>query len=221
MFMSSGRVFAVVPAAGRSLRMGRPKLLLPLGGRTVLGRLLEALEHPAVAARVVVVRADDEALAAEAKSLNATLVRPPVAPPDMRTSVQHALDHIASAYQPSPRDAWMLVPGDHPVLDGGVIADLIGRWRETNASILIPTHAGRRGHPTLFRWPLAEQVASIPAGCGLNWLVQRHAGSVVEVAVTNPGVLTDLDTPADYEALCREGDGMNRSLDGRHRFPET
>ena len=29
----------LIPAAGQSVRMGRPKLLLPLGGQTILERL--------------------------------------------------------------------------------------------------------------------------------------------------------------------------------------
>src|SRR5262249_1500397 len=39
----SGMIFAVVPAAGHSPRMGRPKLALPLAGRTVIELLVEAL----------------------------------------------------------------------------------------------------------------------------------------------------------------------------------
>ena len=36
-------IYAVVPAAGRSSRMGRPKLSLPLGERTVLEQVILAL----------------------------------------------------------------------------------------------------------------------------------------------------------------------------------
>ena len=37
------RVFAIVPAAGRSRRMGTPKQLLDVGGRTMLAAVLEPL----------------------------------------------------------------------------------------------------------------------------------------------------------------------------------
>ena len=33
-------IFAVIPAAGKSTRMGRPKLALPLEGDTVLGAVI-------------------------------------------------------------------------------------------------------------------------------------------------------------------------------------
>src|SRR5215468_2464915 len=47
-------VAAIVPAAGRSVRMGRPKLVLTIGGQTVLARVVKALRAGG-AGRVVVV----------------------------------------------------------------------------------------------------------------------------------------------------------------------
>ena len=201
--MSQSRLFAVIPAAGHSRRMGRPKLLLPIGNDTVLGHLLQALSHPAIAARVVVARRADAALAAEARACGADVVQPDEDPPDMLTSVEHALRFLRERFDPDPNDGWMLVPADHPTLDAQVISGLVAHWNSGHSSILIPTHGGRRGHPAFFRWSLATAVPSIPADRGLNWLVESHAGEVEELAVDSPAVLTDLDTPADYERLLR------------------
>ena len=44
-------------------------------------------------------------------------------------------------------------------------------------------------------------MAALPAETGLNLLVQNHADEVVELPVDDPAVLTDLDTPADYDLL--------------------
>src|SRR5437879_4363300 len=46
-------VHAVIPAAGQSTRMGRPKLALPLGGRSVLERVVDALRGAGVDVLVV------------------------------------------------------------------------------------------------------------------------------------------------------------------------
>ena len=40
--------FALIPAAGRSRRMGRPKLALPLAGRSVLEHVVGALQQAGV-----------------------------------------------------------------------------------------------------------------------------------------------------------------------------
>ena len=55
--LSLPRLFGVVPAAGHSRRMGRPKLLLPLGSSTVIARMLAVLNASAITATIVVVRA--------------------------------------------------------------------------------------------------------------------------------------------------------------------
>jgi molybdenum cofactor cytidylyltransferase len=202
---SGPRLFAVVPAAGRSRRMGRPKLLLPLGGKTVVARLLAALDHPAVAGRFVVVRADDAELRAAVEAAGGAPVVPTDDPLDMRASVEHALAAIAARCRPEEFDGWLLVPADHPVLEPEAVAAVIAAWRAATAAgardVIVPTHGNRRGHPTAFPWPLAERVAGMPADQGLNWLLRHGGVSVRELPVDTPAILTDLDTPTDYARL--------------------
>ncbi|HMP05911.1 MAG TPA: NTP transferase domain-containing protein, partial [Lacipirellulaceae bacterium] len=57
------RSFAIVPAAGRSVRMGAPKLLLPVAGRPLIDHVLAAWSASRSTRIVVVVRGDDHALA--------------------------------------------------------------------------------------------------------------------------------------------------------------
>jgi CTP:molybdopterin cytidylyltransferase MocA len=87
------------------------------------------------------------------------------------------------------------------VLDARLIERVIAEWRSRRPQVLVPTCGGRRGHPTVFSWCLAGAVSQLPEGCGLNHLVRSASGEVVEVELGEPGVLTDLDTPDDYEAL--------------------
>ena len=92
-------------------------------------------------------------------------------------------------------------PAGHPVLDRGLIENLIVAWKQARPQILVPRVGNRRGHPTLFRWSFARGVSHIPAGCGLNWLLKEHAGKVMELPVEGVAALTDLDTPEDYAQL--------------------
>ena len=52
------RIFALLPAAGTSSRMGRPKLALPLGGRTVLERVIETVRSAKIEDILVVLGPD-------------------------------------------------------------------------------------------------------------------------------------------------------------------
>ena len=48
-------IYGLIPAAGKSSRMGRPKLSLMLGERTVLTHVLDSLREGGVAQTLVVV----------------------------------------------------------------------------------------------------------------------------------------------------------------------
>ena len=201
------RLFAVIPAAGLSRRMGEPKLLLNLAGKTVIERLMNALDHPQITSRVVVVRSSDLPLQAEVTRLKGSLVIPAVDPPDMRSSVATALESIENQYAPDDSDGWLLVPADHPVLDRQLIETVLGCWKSSPSRILVPRCGQRRGHPTLFRWSLAREVARIPADRGLNWLLREYSHEVTELQVESTAAITDLDTPDDYQRLVREWQG--------------
>jgi molybdenum cofactor cytidylyltransferase len=187
--------------------MGTPKLLLDVGGQTVIARLLAALHEGGIQDCWVVVHPDDKEIWAEVRRNGGYALVPETPPPDMRASAQFGLTalnewlHTGNIERVPPDFPWLLVPADHPVLLPETVQELERASRLNIGSILIPTYHGRPGHPTMFAWKHALEVDQIPADRGLNWLVQRHAADVVHVPVENEGVLLDLDTPDDYERL--------------------
>ncbi len=201
---NSPRLFAVIPAAGHSVRMGRPKLLLPYRGTTVIGSVLQTLSIPSITGTYVVVRADDLALRQEVEIHHGQVVSPAVNPPDMRASVEFALQHIATQHEPTDDDGWLLIPADHPLLSPALLAELLTVWDVQRPEILVPTYLGRRGHPTLFRWSTVRALADIPADRGLNWLLDRFADRVLDWPCDHPEATQDLDTPEDYERLLKQ-----------------
>lgn len=208
------RLFAIVPAAGLSRRMGQPKLVMDLLGKPVVQWLLKTLDQPDIEATIIVMRSSDEPLQSCVAQTEAIPVLPQVDPPDMRDSVERALAEIRLRFDPQAEDAWLLIPADHPILDADALRELLTHWREVDSDILVPTHRGRRGHPTFFRWPLADQVAAIPADSGINCLLKREDVIVEEYESNSPGVVLDLDTPTDFEALVK-------SLTDKSRTPRS
>ena len=167
----------------------------------MIARMLSHLARPEIEATFVVVRPDDEPLRAAVAACGAIPLQPAAAPPEMRDSVEYALRHIETQFQPGPIAGWILAPADHPLLDRSVIDRLLAVWRNSSGKILVPVHAGRRGHPTIFPCGLVHDVYSLPADQGLNSLLARHEAIVEQVAVDSPGVIADLDTPEDYARL--------------------
>jgi CTP:molybdopterin cytidylyltransferase MocA len=197
--------FALLPAAGQSRRMGRPKLTLPLGDRTVLEHAVAALRQAGVDPVLVVVGPHVPELAPLAQRAGALVLQLDEETPDMRATVAAGLDWLEERFHPPPDADWLLCPADHPVLDPVVVRHLLEARRSCpGLSIFVPTWQGRRGHPALLTWHHVAGMRALPPGLGLNVYLRQQAAVTAEVAVDSPGVLLDLDTPADYERLRSE-----------------
>jgi molybdenum cofactor cytidylyltransferase len=194
--------YAVIPAGGKSSRMGRPKLALPVAGRTVLELVIDALrrggmEHILVVAGSHV--ADLVPLARAARAMVHLLVQET---PDMRATVVEGLRWLEEHFHPCETDTWLLAPADHPTLDAAVVRQLLqAEGAHGSRSLFIPTYRGQRGHPALIRWHHVPAIRALPSDTGLNAYFRHHTADKLEVAVETESVLVDLDTPEDYQRL--------------------
>jgi molybdenum cofactor cytidylyltransferase len=198
----TGEIAAIVPAAGESRRMGTPKLTLQVGGVPLIARVIAALQLGGASPVVVVAPHGDVAGSAElirqATQAGAEAVlRPVVQPPDMRASIEIALEFLSRQSVP-PRTV-LISPGDSPGLTRRLVAAVVEAAVEDPSRIVVPTVAGKRGHPIALPWRHAEGVPGLPEGVGLNALLARHAADIRELPVEDPGALADLDTPEDYK----------------------
>jgi molybdenum cofactor cytidylyltransferase len=177
--------------------MGRPKLLLSVGGTTVIEAALAAWRSGGVTRTVVVVRGEDVTLADCCRAAGAEVVIPPVDPPEMKDSVAAGLEYVRARHDPRDADCWLMAPADLPRLSAQVIQQLLREYERLPAPILVPVHEGRRGHPVLFNWSLAAGVAGLGGQQGVDTLLARH---VVRESAAGPECLAkDLDTPGDLE----------------------
>jgi molybdenum cofactor cytidylyltransferase len=194
--------FAVVPAAGKSTRMGRPKLALLYQGHTVLEAVIAALIAGGVENVLVVlgphvcdlVEATHRAGARALVLANET--------PDMRATVAEGLRELTRAFHPRPDAVWFLAPADHPTLRPEVVRTLLAAARDDKAfSAAIPIYQGKRGHPTLLSWQHAERLETFSPTQGINAYLRQLGDALREVPVEHAEILCDLDTPEDYARL--------------------
>jgi molybdenum cofactor cytidylyltransferase len=194
--------FAVLPAAGRSTRMGRPKLSLPLGDRTILEHVVAALRRADIEHILVVVGPHVPELATLAQGAGALVCQLAEETAEMRATVEAGLRWLEEHYHPRADDIWLLVPADHPALAPAVVQQLTeSRLTHPARSIFVPTFRGRRGHPLLLTWRHVETLRDHPAGQGLNTYVRQHEPELQEVVVDSEAILWDLDTPEDYDKM--------------------
>src|SRR5262245_20423782 len=204
----TGRYFALIPAAGHSMRMGQPKLLLPLTGRPLVIHTITAWLQSKVHRVVIVIRPGDEPLTAAVRTADVDIAIPDVPPPDMKASLQIALRHIERQYKPSGDDAFLVAPADMPRLSPAIINRLIHQQKTGRTDdILVPTLHGKHGHPVLFPWPLASQVHDLPPAAGLDAVVHRHQPRLVpseDLVPAGEYPFADIDTPEEFHRLAKD-----------------
>jgi CTP:molybdopterin cytidylyltransferase MocA len=176
--------------------MGRPKALLPVGGRSFLARTVGALRQGGCDPVLVVVAAGARRLMDEAAATGARVVINPDPGEGPITSLRLALAALGSSV---PGLAYL--PVDHPMVRGETVSTLLDAARASGAALTLPTHRGKRGHPALFAAALFAELADPSLQGGARTVVHRHLPQALLVEVDDPGVLVDIDTPDSYAEI--------------------
>jgi len=184
---------AIVLAAGLSSRMGTQKLLLPFGGATVIGHIVDQLLGSALDEVVVVVGHEGERVAEAVASRHMRVVTNPDYADGMLSTVRCGLRALG------PCDGILVALGDQPAITSALVDELVGAFARVGKGILVPLQGGRRGHPILFADRYRDEVLTRYDDVGLRGLLSAHADDVCELAVSSAAVLSDMDYPEDYQ----------------------
>jgi molybdenum cofactor cytidylyltransferase len=185
---------AILLAAGRSLRMGTQKLLLPFAGQTVIGHIADQVLAGGVRSAVVVVARHDQTVRAALTDRAVTFVENPDPAGDMLSSVRAGLRAL-----PADTSAAMIVLGDQPSITSELIRSLVGACQSCGGGIVTPVYSGKRGHPMLVAARYFDELLNYHDGVGLRGLAAAHHDDVFELPVPEEGVLMDIDYPDDYK----------------------
>ena len=187
-------VVALVPAAGRSGRMGTPKQLLDVDGKPMLLGIVDALLAGGVNSVTVVVNtAIREQLTALPPRVALALNDDPQT--DMIDSIRIGLASAPGA------DGYLVCPSDAARLAATDVRRCVDTFARSPDRIVMGTHAGRRGHPMIFPAALADVVRSAECDGGLNQLSRARPHLVCEVPCDSPATISNVNTPADYARL--------------------
>lgn len=182
----------IILAAGESRRMGFPKPLLKIGGRTFVEQI--AATMLAVVPRLVIV------LGAHRERVRAAI------PPDQRIEIVDNRDYSRgqlsslkaglAALQPDCAGALVHL-ADHPMVRVETFQAIVDTYNLTGTPIVIARHDGRRGHPVIFARAIFDELLSAPEEEGARHVVNADPSRVAHVDLNDPGIILDLDTPSD------------------------
>ena len=195
-------MLAILLAAGKGQRMGGPKALLELAGRTATERCHDALTGAGLGGVLVVV---SPALAEPVSRLELPGARIVVNPEPERgqtSSLQAALETARPADGRHPDFLFHTV--DHPLVGVAEVAALLDAFaaRPAGTAIVVPSVDGRRGHPALHAGALAAEFVALPPDAPAHRVLRADPERVHHVLRTDPWLVRDLDTPDDLaEAL--------------------
>jgi molybdenum cofactor cytidylyltransferase len=191
---------AIVLAAGKSSRMGRPKGTLPLdGGDTFVTRIVRTFAAAAIEDVVIVVGHDADAIveAFSRTDLSATFVENP-------DYEQGQLSSLLAGLRVVDRPgvvATLVTLVDVPLVAAATVRAVVGRYLATHAPIVRPVRGGDHGHPVLIDRSLFDPLRHADPRLGAKEIVRAHASSIGDVEVNDDGAFTDIDTPVEYERL--------------------
>ena len=196
----------VILAAGDSTRMGSPKATLATpDGRTFVTRIVGTLREAGVTDLVVVTgRHHDAVVDAIARELSIAprIVRNPDPSRGQLSSLLAGMDLVVTRSS----EGVMMTLVDVPLVRVSTVAAVIEAWRERRAAIVRPAIGDRHGHPVIFDRAILDELRAAPLDAGAKSIVRAHAAEIVNVPVDDEGCVTDVDTRADYEAMCGESD---------------
>ncbi|MBP2663305.1 MAG: mobA 1 [Firmicutes bacterium] len=196
--MCSSGLVGLIVAAGYSSRMGTFKPLLPLGEKTVIEAAVDSLLLGGVTDIRVIVGHRAAELVPVLERLPVSIIENPNYAAGMFSSVVTGLSQFAGE-----AEAFMLLPGDTPLIRRSSIKDLMKAYRQTGAAVVYPVFNGRRGHPPLISAKCFPAILSGDGVGGLRAILEQFAADSAEVAVADQGVIMDIDIREDYERLTK------------------
>jgi molybdenum cofactor cytidylyltransferase len=196
-------VSAVVLAAGMSRRMGTPKQLLRIEGKTVLQRTLENV-RASVADEIVLVlgfaaQAVEQAIATDGLKV----VRNADYEQGMGTSLRTGLAAVNPA-----ASAAIIVLADQPFVQAATLNQLVECHRARGAQIAIPVFRGFRGNPVLLDRSVFAELRELSGDVGCRAIFGNHTENIRKLPVEDPGILIDIDSREDLDSMAQSGGAM-------------
>lgn len=186
--------YVVILAAGESTRMGSPKALLQIQGKTFLEHLVATLRNAGLHEISVVLGHDSDKIIAQLPDLKVDFVINENYQKGQLSSIQAAIKSV-----PKDCDAIMICPIDRPLISPELIKIILEEYSKTKSPIVIPIFDAKRGHPIIFSSSLFPELMRAPRDIGARAVVWAHHNEVKEVPTEEAGILINVDTPEMFE----------------------
>jgi molybdenum cofactor cytidylyltransferase len=186
-------ITAIILAAGRSARMGQPKMLLPWGKSTVLQTVISTVQAGGVDDILVVTGGSRQQIEMLIGKSVQTIFNEDYEKGEMLSSIQVGL--TAKMREAS---AALICLGDQPQIQERSVRRVCDAFLASKSNIVVPSYEMQRGHPWLVARSLWDELLGMKSPQTPRDFLKKYARKIHYVEVDTPSIIEDLDTPEDY-----------------------
>ena len=174
--------------------MGKNKLLLPWGKKTIFEHCLETLLRSEVKEVIVVINDRLKELIPPINTQKIKVIINPHYKRGMSTSIRQGVQAIAPG-----SEGILIALGDQPFIKTRTINAMIKAFEQGREGIIIPSFKGKRGNPVIFHRRFRRELLNLKGDAGGKSIVERHPGEILDIPLKSEGVVKDIDLWEDYE----------------------
>lgn len=187
-------IWAIILAAGESVRMGSAKMLLPFKGAAIIENVISSVLGSKADKILVVLGSYSSEIEKLIRTKPADYCYNENYKDGMLSSVKCGFRHI-----PVSSKAVLIYQGDQPMISSSTTDAIIDSYLASQKGIVIPVYHKRRGHPLLIDIKYRDEIEKLNPSVGLRSLSYKFPKDVLEVVVNDPGIMRDIDTYSDYQ----------------------
>ncbi len=192
---------AILLAAGSSSRMGRPKQLLPFGGKPLVRHAAETAQEAGCDPIVVVLGSGEAEIRPALDGLRVEIVVNERWPDGMGTSIQAGLRALGSR----DVEGAILTLADQPFVTAAFLSGLMALHRESGRPIVAAQYSGTAGVPAFFAQQAFPLLMALQPSQGCKGVILGHPAEAH--LVDCPEAAMDIDTPRDYDQAQSRANG--------------
>ncbi len=192
------KMMGVILAAGNSTRMGKDnKLLKNIDGTPLIRNIALEISKSNLDSCSIVLGYQSDKVADVIKDLNINLILNPLWKKGQASSLKAALNSLTPSYSDL-----LIMLGDLPGIKSGHINRIIEEHLSSEnrtSKITIPSFKGQKGNPVIWGRAFFHDLSNLEGDVGGRVLFGQHPAAINLIEMDDPSVVTDTDTPEDFE----------------------
>ena len=192
------RVAIILLSGGSSLRMGTPKALLNFAGKTFIEKIVADYREIGCDPIIVVTGEHTDVIRKVVDSYNILCVvndHPESGPFSSLKIGVNVLSRDCAGF--------FVAPVDHPAVAVQTLRRMLQRWQSNSQQAIKPTYRGSGGHPVLMGRKWIKYIQEWPISSNLRRLMREKSDNVINLPISDPGILINVDSKDDYHKLLK------------------